>query len=225
MVRYWKWVLAFILLAILIVAPIALARGWQQERRHFRTVREGVLYRSGQMSLRGLARTVHDHGIRSVVTFRASNRPGKPDPDADEEAWCREEGIHYLRLAPLHWEKAEGGEPPVVENIKKYLDFLADKKNYPVLIHCFAGIHRTGAYCAIYRMEIEGWDLARALEEMRACGYITLEENEDILGYLTNYKPGAIRPGLPRLQPGGSVLFPYGKICPSGEVAGKSSSE
>jgi len=81
------------------------------------------LYRSGQMTLDGLARSIHDHGIRSVVTFRASNRPGKPDPDAGEEAWCKQEGIRYLRLPPLHWQGEDSASPPVEENLKKYLQF------------------------------------------------------------------------------------------------------
>ena len=60
--------------------------------------------------------------------------------------------------------------------------------NYPVLIHCFAGIHRTGAFCAIYRMEYEGWTNAEAIEELRACGYSNLDDEWDILGYLEQYR-------------------------------------
>ncbi len=208
----WILVLATTLLVGAAGLPIWLARQSQFERRHFRTVREGVIYRSGQMTLDGLARSIHDHGIRSVVTFRASNKAGKPDPDAGEEAWCKQEGIRYLRLPPLHWQAEGTDSPPVETNLKKYLEFLSDETNYPILIHCFAGIHRTGAYCAVYRMEVEGWDRDRAMEEMRACGYITLDENEDILAYLGGYVPGRLRAGLPHLAAGASSLFPHGPL-------------
>ena len=217
-----KPVLLFLAVAFLVglaALPIWVARNAQLERRHFRTVREGILYRSGQMTLDGLARSIHDHGIRSVVTFRASNRPGKPDPDAGEEAWCKQEGIRYLRLPPLHWQGEDSASPPVEENLKKYLQFLSDASNYPILIHCFAGIHRTGAYCAVYRMEVEGWERNRAMEEMRACGYVTLEENEDIFSYLRNYTPGRLKTGLPTLQTGVSPIFDVGRLVPAG--AGK----
>ena len=215
-----KWILfaSLVLLTGVVAVPVLLARNTQQERRHFRAVREGVFYRSGQMTLQGLARSVHDHGIRSVVTFRASNRPGKPDPDAEEESWCREEGIRYLRLAPLHWQDSGISPPPVEENLKKYLEFLSDKSNFPILIHCFAGIHRTGAYCAVYRMEVEGWDRDRAMQEMRACGYTTLDENEDILAYLSGYQPGRLKPNLPHLIAGSSPLFPFGRLCSLNEA-------
>jgi len=168
------------------------------------------------MTLDGLARSIHDHGIRSVVTFRASNRPEKPDSDAGEEAWCKQEGIRYLRLPPLHWQGEGDASPPVESNLRKYLEFLSDETNYPILIHCFAGIHRTGAYCALYRMEVEGWDRDRAMEEMRACGYITLDENEDILTYLNNYHPGRLKSDLPRLAEGASSLFPTGLLDSAG---------
>ena len=211
-----KCAIGLILLLLVLVAcvPILIANSWQQERRHFRAVREGVFYRSGQMTLKGLSWSVHDHGIKSVVTFRASNRSDKPNPDAEEENWCKGEGLKYLRLAPLHWQDSEGGPAPVEENLKKYLDFLSNKSNYPILIHCFAGIHRTGAYCAIYRMEVEGWDRGRAMNEMKACGYVTLEENEDILRYLSNYKSGQLRSGLPKLSIGSTPLWPYGNLSP-----------
>jgi protein tyrosine/serine phosphatase len=69
---------------------------------------------------------------------------------------------------------------------------MADPKNYPVLVHCFAGIHRTGAYTAIYRMEFEGWSNAKAIAEVKACGYTNLDDEWDILNYLERYRPAKI---------------------------------
>ena len=58
---------------------------------------------------------------------------------------------------------------PSERHVIKLLDFVADwDQNSPLLIHCFAGIHRTGPYCAVYRMEYEGWSPAEAIEEIRA---------------------------------------------------------
>ena len=66
---------------------------------------------------------------------------------------------------------------------------MADPTNYPVLVHCFAGVHRTGAYCAVYRMEYEHWSNAEAVDEIKAHGYEQIEEQNDILGYLQTYVP------------------------------------
>ena len=58
-----------------------------------------------------------------------------------------------------------------------------------MLLHCFRGVHRTGAYSAIFRMEFEGWDNAAALAEMQALGYSTLDDEDDIRSYLERYRP------------------------------------
>lgn len=97
---------------------------------------------------------VHDHGFKTVVTLRDSYVAGEPSPDLEEETWCRAQEIQYLRLTPMAWEPIhQGDEPPVAANIRKYLGVLNKPESYPILVHCFAGIHRTGAYTALYRME------------------------------------------------------------------------
>src|SRR5262249_3868570 len=136
----------------LVVAPGVLARHQQAQTRNFRVVRAGVLYRSGQMSLAGLRRVVHDYAIKTVISLRG----GVGAADWAEEEYCRKEGILFVRIPPRHW--GDAGTAPVEEGVRKFREVMADPRHHPVLVHCFAGVHRTGAYCAIYRMEFEGWD-------------------------------------------------------------------
>src|SRR4030095_15096148 len=98
-------------------------------------------------------------------------------------------GLKFIRIGPLPWSGEEGKAPPVQKGIDTFLEVMRDKKNYPVLIHCFAGSHRTGAYCAVYRMEYERWTNEDALAEMKAFGYSNLDDELDILGYLEQYRP------------------------------------
>src|SRR5262249_15143284 len=177
-------------IAVLVAGPIAFAHHRQNQTRNFRVVREGVLYRSGQTTVTGLERLVDDYGFRTVVSLRDANVPGATPPDLKEEEFCRKRDILYVRIPPRAWESRTGGEPPVEEGVRRFLEVMADRSNYPVLVHCFAGVHRTGAYCAIYRMEFEGWSNTEALTEMKACGYENRDEEEDIHGYLENYRPG-----------------------------------
>ena len=128
------------------------------------------------------------HGIRTVVSLRDSYALGDPAPDADEERYCRKEELYYFRLAPKHWW-AESGPAPADENVRLFLKILDDPKYYPVLIHCFAGAHRTGAYCAIYRMEHDHWSNESAMRELFTGGYRNLYDEEDIRTYLENYTP------------------------------------
>jgi tyrosine-protein phosphatase SIW14 len=177
--------------ALAVAAPVALSARQLHQTRNFRVVRDGVLYRSAQLPLGGLKRVVHDYGIRTVVSLRDSRDPALSPPDLKEEEYCVAQEINYLRLPPLHWEDPANpkGPAPVEPNVAKFLRLMRDPKNYPVLVHCCAGIHRTGAFTAIYRMEFERWTHAEALAEMRACGYWNLDDEWDILGYLERYRP------------------------------------
>jgi protein tyrosine/serine phosphatase len=190
---------------LLVVGPLAFAvheRG--HNLRNFRVVRDGVLYRSGQPTKKALQRLVHDYGIRTVVSLRDAKAPGLPMPEPWEEKFCDVEGVTFVRLPPRHWEGADDkATPPVDENVQKFLEVMNDPRNHPVLVHCFGGIHRTGAYSAIYRMEFEGWTNQQAMDEMRACGYDTLYDEWDICTYMEQYRPGkrvpiTFHPELPR---------------------------
>ncbi len=190
--------LGVILMVAGLAVPIALAQKQLKSQKNFRVVTDGVFYRSGQMTLPGIQRMVHDHGFRTVVTLRDSYVQGEPSPDLAEETWCRAQEIQYLRLTPMPWESIHpGAEVPVHANIRKYLGVLNKPESYPILVHCFAGIHRTGAYTALYRMEKEGWPVDRAIEEMRLLGYHRIEEEKDILGFLKDYQPGLLSPKAP----------------------------
>jgi protein tyrosine/serine phosphatase len=173
--------------ALIVGGPLGYASYRQGQLRHFRVVHDGVLYRSGQLSLAGLQRVVHDYGIRTVVTLRDADTLGKPAPDLEEEDYCRCHGLHYCRITPRHWDRPDGTIPAEV-GVRQFLAVMDDPANQPVLIHCFAGVHRTGAYCAVYRIEYEGWSNAAAIAEMKRCGYLNLDEELDVLGYVERYR-------------------------------------
>jgi protein tyrosine/serine phosphatase len=180
--------LGILVVVALVSAPVAFAARQQTQVRNFRVMKEDVLYRSGQMTLEGLQRVAHEYGIRTVISLRDKSHGGLNSADDAEEKYCNQQEINFYRLPPRHWEAELGSEPaPVEENVKVFRTVIADSKNYPVLVHCFAGIHRTGAYCAIYRMEQDHWSNGRAIEEIEASGYAEIES--DVLGYLERYEP------------------------------------
>jgi tyrosine-protein phosphatase SIW14 len=185
--RNWLPTLAGVVVVVgLIVGPSVLASRQQSAMRNFRIVRDGVLYRSGQLSLDGLKTALHDHGIRTIISLRDGTR----GPDRAEEEFCKREGYNFVRIPPRHWiGESENDAVPVEEGVRLFRQTLADPRNHPVLLHCFAGIHRTGAYTAVYRMEFEGWTPTQAIEEMRACGYTAIDEETDVRGYMEGYRP------------------------------------
>lgn len=168
----------------LIAGPVVFAFHQQAQIRNFRVVQPGVLYRSGQMTKEGLQRILNDYRIKTVISLR----DGLTRQDQAEEEFCKSEEINFVRILPSQWGDI-GGSVPVEAGVRKFRAIMSDSRNYPVLVHCFAGIHRTGAYCAIYRMEFEHWNNAEAIAEMKRCGYTNLDDELDILGYLEQYRP------------------------------------
>lgn len=181
-----RLVLSVLILLLLLLGPWFYWRYERSRVRNFRVVRSGVLYRSGQMTLNGLQQILRDYNIRTVITLRAPHQPGAPSPNEAEEALCRQLGVKYVHLPPKAWANHDG---EVDANARRFCALVSDPRHQPVLVHCFAGKHRTGAYCAIYRMECEGWSNEAAIAEMAACGYETIGEDEDVRQYLERYRP------------------------------------
>jgi protein tyrosine/serine phosphatase len=192
-----------IVIAVLLVAGPLWYKSYSFARfRNFHVVREGVLYRSGQLSLDGFQQVIQDNRIRTVVTLRDSRRnPGGPPPDWAEEAYCKEHHLKHYRLPPIAWS-ASDGSVPALPHVRQFVEVMSDRANYPVLIHCLAGKHRTGAYCAIYRMEIEHWSNEQAIAEMAVFGYDNLEEHEDLQRFLRCYRPSWRQPAAVAGGPG-----------------------
>lgn len=174
--------------ATVVGVPFAVAQYQKANLRNIRTVTPHVLYRSGQLSLAGLERVIHDHGIRTVISLRDADVPGQTPPDAAEEEFCKQRGIRHVRITPRSWWPEYDGPPPAERGIAQFLRVLDDSANQPVLLHCFAGTHRTGAMVAIYRMEYDRWTNSEALAELRAAGYKNLDNEADVLNYLENYR-------------------------------------
>ncbi len=178
-----------IIATVLIGLPVAYASYQRANHRNVRVVTPGVLYRSGQLSQAGLKRLIHDHGIRTVVSLRDTYIEGVSPPDAAEAEFCRSLDIKHIRITPRSWWPEYDGPPPAEQGVAKFLNVMDDPANFPVLLHCFAGTHRTGAMVCVYRMECDRWTNSEALAELRGAGYTNLDRETDVLTYLENYKP------------------------------------
>ena len=184
--RVFRVTLAVLFALAIVGVPARYASTRYFTYRNFRVVDEEKIYRSGQLKPAAMARVIHDHKIATVVSFRS---PDTNDSDSWEEDFCYKNGVRHFRVKPDHWTSDDGRPVPAQRAVDEFLAIVKNPVNYPILVHCLRGVHRTGAFCAIYRMECQHWTNEEAMAEMKAMGYKTLDKEEDISGFMTNYTP------------------------------------
>lgn len=190
MITRWQLVLGAVAAGLVAAGPLVYSGQLRTHYRNFRVVEEGVLYRSGQLTPQGLERVVREKGIRTVVSLRAPRRfPSDPAPDAWEEAFCAARGLKHVRIVPRVWSPDEQGDIPAEQAVHEFLAVMDRPENHPVLVHCFAGIHRTGTLCAIFRMEYQRWPADRAIREMVLYGFDPADMRYDVEPFLRAYRP------------------------------------
>jgi hypothetical protein len=180
---------------------------WEHTKR-LRAVEPGVFYRSGQMTAEGFEEAIRRYKIRTVINVQDDF----PDPTLRETVWggkvsesemCRRLGVRYVALSPdLQPRTTPGGPRPRV--LDEFLAVMDREDVYPALIHCKAGLHRTGVLCAVWRMEYQGWSNQMAFRELRAHGFgdrACTRANDYVRQYVLDYAPRTQRPGLALVSP------------------------
>ena len=134
--------------------------------RHHGVVQAGALYRCGQPTPEQLVQLIEQHQLKTVVALRGSRDPDDPDGwERAERAVCQEHGVDFVTLPCNH------RNPPTASQVGQFLDLMRDRGRHPVLIHCRIGQQRTGMFCALYRVHVQGVDPDDALQEMDALGF------------------------------------------------------
>ena len=182
--------LAVTILAVIVAVPLLHKVNRVRTVRNLRTVEPDALYRSGQMSPEAFERAVRERDIRTVFSIRDARFSGSEQTDDFEQEFCEATGRKFHRLPIPDWE-IKGDRIPGEETTRLFLNLLAKSEETPrpMLIHCFAGEHRTGAMVAIYRMEYCGWRNDEAIEEMTSVGNLRTSYARSLTDYLKAYTP------------------------------------
>ena len=186
--RHARW----ILLLIVIAASMPLIKYGRHHvfPKRFHVVEPGALYRSGRLERGPLRHVLGTYEIRTIVSL-LSDEPDRPSQQAQERV-ASEMGVRILRF-PM-----PGDGRGHFDALDAAADILADTAYHPILVHCAAGVHRTGAVFAAYRVKHCGWDLQEALAEgdIYGCSY---RDKTELIEHLQAYYRQRIAP--PPIEP------------------------
>lgn len=163
-------------LVVAVASVLAGAAGtaawWHSNRlpKRFALVADGRLYRSGEVTPGQLERLQREYRIGRVISLL--------DPDAPvskaERATAQRLGLVWHNV-PLR-----GSGESTAADRRRILDLLTDPDAPPTLVHCAAGVNRTGLAIGLYRLRCQGWTLEQVLTEMRAFGFEDLPKHENL---------------------------------------------
>lgn len=162
-----------ILLAIVAASSAGGALLWWhagQWPRRFAIVDAGRLYRSGEVTPQHLARLQREYGIRRVISLL--------DPTAAVTRAERE----AAQTLGLEWHNVplpgDGASTPRQRDLLRAL--LVQPDSPPTLVHCAAGVNRTGLAVGMYRLHCQGWSLAQVMAELRANDFEDLPKHQNL---------------------------------------------
>jgi protein tyrosine/serine phosphatase len=118
------------------------------------TVTPGILIRGGQPDEEGFRELRESYGITTVVNLHGNTAER-------ERAWVTALGIKYIAMPSNAFEPDE-------DTTLEFLRIVAEAADGegPVFIHCRQGMDRTGTAVAAYRVALEGWTAAAAIDEL-----------------------------------------------------------
>lgn len=143
-----------------------------------------ILIRSPQPDWDDFKRLYDQYKLKTVINLRPLDEAGG--------GWYIEErnNAGQFNINLIHIDLGDGTIPPMGWQVEQYLSIVADPKNWPVMIHCQAGIHRTGIMAAVYRMQFQRWKPEHAISEMESHWFDwSLEDRSKVKEWLRNYVP------------------------------------
>lgn len=155
---------------------------YQVVPKRFGVVERDAIFRSGRIAPRLLPGALQKHGIKVIIDLT--------EPEQQDASWRAErKAAEKLGIARFNFPLCGDG----TGNITNYANAIAaiarsrnEKK--PVLVHCAAGVQRTGGVIAAYRLLVEKQPPENVSAELRRYGW-KARKDKVLLEYLNTHMP------------------------------------
>lgn len=156
--RLWALMLGLVAAGVIGAWKAGLDKRFVPKR--FGTVVPGAVYRSGQISRPLIERVLVKRRIAAIVDLNGRDRR---DVDQQAElAAAKRLGIPVYRFPCRGDARGDIRQyAAVIETIQR-----CRRGKRPVLVHCRAGVKRTGTAIAFFRLLVQRWPAERVLDEM-----------------------------------------------------------
>jgi protein tyrosine/serine phosphatase len=111
------------------------------------------VYRSGQLTKGQFDAALFRLRLKRVICLA-------PEHLDFERDLCAKRGVDF------HFFDMPSDGMGRVEYYQRVLELMSDEEFQPVLVHCNAGVARTGASSALFRVLEQGWPIEKALAEL-----------------------------------------------------------
>lgn len=136
---------------------LILYAGWNFWQGNYHTLREGEVYRAGQLTSEQLTQHIKQDGIRSIINLQGAD---------EDEQWYRDE-IAVARANNIpHTDFKLSSTKELTDQQMHELVALMKKQPKPLLIHCLGGADRTSLASALYLYAIKGEPAATAAKQL-----------------------------------------------------------
>ncbi len=186
----WRWGVA-VLVAAVAVGGLAAWRLSERLPKRFAAVVEGRLYRSGEVTAGQLERLRDEYGITRVICLLDETAP----ETQAEAAAARRLGMEWCNVS------LPGNGASTAEDRRRILELLQAEDSGPTLVHCAAGVNRTGLAVGLYRLHCEGWTLDQVMAELRDSDFRDLPKHENLRAALAGEAAAAQDQAVGEAQP------------------------
>jgi len=170
---------------LVVIALLLVFGGWEACKyqvvpKRFGIVEQDKVFRSGRIAPHLVRKTLQKYGIKVIVDLT--------EPDPRNSSW-RAEQVAATELGISRYNFQLFGDG--TGNITNYANAIfaieqARKENKPILVHCAAGVQRTGGVMASYRLLVQKQLPATAYAELIRYGWKP-RHDRILLEYLNNH--------------------------------------